>query len=224
MCRYSLTLSVLALAALAVAQITPSSADPAPAKKADSAPAKPPQDWKEDPVCRMVFFAVLEGLYTDGVSSEAVDRVVGRKTQGGAPEIKQTFVIQCPLCHPVYEAFRLYQQRSAFSGVKQNSFGKGLDTQLESRLQNENLVVRQRALEVLVKKWVGRRLALMRLTEAEREDWARRLGERSNQGKALLKELRVKDAWYKAWSGYAGCPSCDGTTAACQSVKVSEKK
>jgi hypothetical protein len=224
MCRFSLTLSVLALAALAVAQTSLSSADPVPAKKAETAPAKPTEDWKEDPVCRMVFFAVLEGLYSDGVSTEAVDRVVGRKAKGGAPEIKQTFVIQCPLCHPVYEAFCLYQQRSTFNGDKRDTFGKGLDTQLERLLQSENLVTRQRALEVLVQDWVGRRLGLMRLSESERRDWAQRLEERSKQGKDRLKELRLKDSWYKAWSGYAGCPSCDGTTAACKAVKAAAKK
>src|SRR5947207_2964848 len=68
---------------------------------------KPPADWKADPVCKMVFFAVLEGLYEDGLSSAAVDSVVG-KTKDGKVEIKQTFVFECPLCHPVYEAFRAY--------------------------------------------------------------------------------------------------------------------
>lgn len=222
--RYSLTLSLLALAALAVTQFSPSSAEPA--KKPEPAPTKPPEDWKEDPVCRMVFFAVLEGLYSDGVSTEAVDRVVGRKARGGAPEIKATFVIQCPLCHPVYEAFCLYQQRPAFNGDKQkrDTFGKGLDSTLERTLQSDKLVTRQRGLQKLVHRWVEGRLTAMRLTEAEKIEWGRRLDERSDQGKKLLTELRGKDPVYACWSGYAGCPACDASTSGCKAAKVVSKK
>src|SRR5256885_249044 len=89
-----------------------STADP-PSAAAPKKETKPLTDWKQDPVCKMVFFAVLEGLYEDGVSSEAADSVVG-KSKDGKTEIKQTFVFECPLCHPVYEAFRVYQQRPAF--------------------------------------------------------------------------------------------------------------
>ena len=58
-----------------------------PAKKEAPAAPKLTDDWKDDPVCRMVFFAVLEGLYTDGVSSEAADRVVGRKAKDGPADL-----------------------------------------------------------------------------------------------------------------------------------------
>ena len=34
--------------------------------------------WKDDPVCQMVFFAVLEGLYSQGVSDEVVESIVGQ--------------------------------------------------------------------------------------------------------------------------------------------------
>src|SRR4051794_22169162 len=118
----------LALSLLGVALLSPAPAEPV--KKSD--PSKLPESWKDDPVCQMVFFAVLEGLYTDGVSTEAVDQVVGRKAKGGAPDIKATLVIQCPLRHPVYEAFCLYQQRPTFTGFKAqpDTFGKGLETNL----------------------------------------------------------------------------------------------
>src|SRR5262245_840254 len=174
--RYSF---LVVLAALAFFQLAPAE----PAKPAAPPPPKPSADWKEDPVCRMVFFAVLEGLYTDGVSTEAADRVVGRK-KGGAPDVKQTFVIQCPLCHPVYEAFCLYQQRPAFQGGKRDTLGKGLDPRLEEGLRSEGLITRQRALEVVVQDWVGRRLAQMRLSAEEKAEWVRKLDERSTQGNA----------------------------------------
>jgi hypothetical protein len=210
-----LLLALGALAALAVAPFSP--ADPVPAKKAPAAPTKA-DDWKADPVCRMVFFAVLEGLYADGVSTEAVDAVVGRKAKGGAPEIKATFVIECPLCHPVYEAFRAYQQRPAFAGGNRDSFGKGLDANLERGLRSKGLLARQGALRQVVRQWVGRRLELMRLSPAEKAEWARRLNERSNQGRTHLDKLRISDPWYKGWSGYAGCAACDGVTDSCRAL------
>jgi hypothetical protein len=194
-----------------------------PARQADAPVPKAAEDWKEDPVCRMVFFAVLEGLYTDGVSTEAVDRVVGRK-KGSPPDVKQTFVIRCPLCHPVYEAFCLYQQRPAFQGDKRDTLGKGLDPRLERGLQSEGLLTRQRALTMVVQDWVGRRLALMRLTDEEKSEWVRRLGERSDQGNALLSELRGKDPVYRFWPGYGRCAACDGTTSACKILNAAGKK
>jgi hypothetical protein len=213
-------LTLVALAALAALATPLAPADPVPAKK--SPPAKA-DDWKSDPVCRMVFFAVLEGLYDDGVSTEAVDAVVGRKTKGGAGELKTTFVIECPLCHPVYEAFHAYQQRPAFAGGKRDSFGKGLEAKLESGLRSEYLITRQRALAVVVQRWVGRRLDLMRLSPEEKSEWSRRLQERSMQGKARLRELMAREPWYKGWSMYYGCAACNGTTDACRALRASGK-
>lgn len=212
----------LALSLLGVALLSPALAEPV--KKAD--PTKPPESWKDDPVCQMVFFAVLEGLYTDGVSNEAVDRVLGRKARGGAADIKATLVIQCPLCHPVFEAFSLYQQRPTFTGFKgqPDTFGKGLDPSLARGLESENLITRQHALQTLVQRWVERRMTLMRLTEAEKSEWMSRLQARSDQGKTMLTQLRNSDPVYKAWSGYAGCPACDGSTSGCKAAKAAAKK
>jgi hypothetical protein len=64
----------------------------------------------------------------------------------------------------------------------------------------------------------------MRLSEKEKAEWFSRLEERSAQGKGQLTKLRVTDPIYKAWSGYAGCPACDGSTAACRNLRVVEKK
>jgi hypothetical protein len=211
--RRSLVVILIVLAA--VAGLPLSSAEPA---KPVDAPSMPPEKWQEDPTCRMVFFAVLEGLYTDGVSTAAVERVVGKK-KDGTLDLKATFVIQCPLCHPVYEAFCLYQQRPSFSGEKRDTLGQGLDPELEGGLQSEHLIARQRALQQVVQEWVSRRLALMRLSAEEKADWISRLEERSGQGRARLSELRVKDPEYKLWPGYGRCAACEGTTAACKILK-----
>jgi hypothetical protein len=176
-------LLVLGLIVL-LSQLSPADSPKAPMKEAP----KPPPNWKEDPVCKMVFFAVLEGLYEDGVSNEAADNIVG-KTKDGKAEIRHTFVFECPLCHPVYEAFRLYQQRPQFRD-KGDAFGKGIDEKIETNLRSTVLRTRQGALQTLVHRWVERRLNQMGLTAEQKQDWARRLEERSRQGNELLSKLR----------------------------------
>jgi hypothetical protein len=211
--------SLLLVLGLIVMLCQLSSADPPKGQAPKEAP-KPPPDWKEDPVCKMVFFAVLEGLYEDGVSSEAVDSVVG-KTKDGKAEIKQTFVFECPLCHPVFEAFRLYQQRPQFRD-KGSSFGKGIDATLETGLRDKDRLTRQRALQTLVHRWVERRLNGMGLSEEQKKDWARRLEERSNQGAGLLAALKKSDLWYRTW-GYGFCAACRGCTGVCETLKAPRK-
>jgi hypothetical protein len=205
---------------VAVVQLT-SSAEPPKTDPPKKSVPKPIEDWKEDPVCKMVFFAVLEGLYEDGVSNEGVDKIVGR-TKDGKVEIRHTFVFECPLCHPVYEAFRAYQQRPQFRD-KGDAFGKGIDPKLETSLRSTTLRTRQGALQVLVHRWVDRRLNQMGLSEEQKNDWARRLEERSKQGDDLLRKLRGTDPWYTGW-GYGFCAACKGCTDVCNDLKAPKKK
>jgi hypothetical protein len=153
-----------------------------------------------------------------------VDAIVPREPKVGADPVKRSFVAQCPLCLPVYEAFAAYQKRPAFAGAKRNTFGKGLDPVAAKELMADDPKVRLKALAPLVKRWVERRLTSMRLTEAEKADWTAKLGERSQQGKSLLTALIKSDPDYKGWSWYTGCAACNGATDACQAVKPVEPK
>lgn len=213
-------------AALVVWFYQPSQADPpATPKKTDPAPQGQATDWKDDPVCQMVFFAVLEGLYSDGVPDAVVDSIVPRKSRNGDNPVKTSFVVQCPLCHPVYEAFSLYQQRQAFNGdaKKRNTFGKGIAPDLERALKSPETQTRLVALRQLVQRWVERRLTTMRLTEEEKREWTTKLAERSEQGKGSLGSLMRDDPNYKGWSLYWGCAACNGTTDACRSLNSGKK-
>lgn len=197
------------------------------ADQGDTVPAPQPTDpapaeelaWQEDPVCQMVFFATLEGLYTDGVPDDVVKSIVGPGKEGDE-SIKTSFVALCPLCHPVYEAFALYQQRPTFQRDKanRNTFGDGIEPELHEQLLSKTPSTRLEALRVLVARWVERRLTSMRLSEEEHQEWVRRLGERSNQGKQHLSVLITSDPHYKGWSMYWGCAACNGTTEACHKV------
>lgn len=193
------------IAAAAAAALHASTGDPASAAGKPPAPPAAVADWRADPVCRTVFHAVLEGLYEDGDQAAAVDAVVPRGPKAGADPLRQSFVTRCPLCHPVSEAFAAYQRRPAFGGAAAPAgCGPGLDAAVVTRLTADDKRKRLETLARLVERWVGRRLDGMRLTAAERADWADKLGERSRQGRATLLALSETDPDDQGWSVYCG--------------------
>ena len=61
--------------------------------------------------CRqMVFFAVLEGLYRDGVSSADVDVFLRKDKNEKGIEGYIHFVYGCSICMPALDAFRSYRE------------------------------------------------------------------------------------------------------------------
>jgi hypothetical protein len=67
---------------------------------------RPSGAWFKNETSQFVFFAVLEGLYRDGLSTKTVELIVPRKNKGSALSL-ENFIINCPLCYPAAEAFRL---------------------------------------------------------------------------------------------------------------------
>src|SRR5215475_5620678 len=74
--------------------------------------------WAQSQASQLVFFAVLEGLYRDGVTNTDVDLIIPSGDDGKSKFDLEHFVYACPLCHPAYEAFRLYRHRDMFYGFK----------------------------------------------------------------------------------------------------------
>ena len=90
--------------------------------------AKRNVEWQKEEMCQFVFFAVLEGLYRDGIQNEIVDAIIGEKILKKDDKVKTHFVFRCKLCHATYEAFRTYRNRPAFMQTKgASTFGKGAD-------------------------------------------------------------------------------------------------
>lgn len=197
-------------------------------------PAKPKAgpakvvDWKADPACRLVFHAVLEGLYEDGVTDDVVNNIVpADKT--GREKMRRSFVLGCPLCQPVFEAFCVYQNRPKFSdGGKDSTFGKGLPEAVKKGLLSDTLSIRLTTLRGPIHGWVEARLRSMKLTDQERQEWWKAIEARSGQGAATLAAHRAADPWYKDWSGYWGCAACKGSEDATLSLlresKVAPKR
>jgi hypothetical protein len=161
---------------------------------------------------RQIFFAVIEGLYADGVGDEAVAAILATDPDTGFP---QNFVWACPICMPALDAFQLYRGRPYFQGLKlkRNTFGAGLADEVLRDLKSPFLDIRQSAIRGLVERWVERRVASLRLDETERAQWDQAMEERRKQGMAMLAGYRGSDP-IASYAAMTACPFCDGANDA----------
>lgn len=214
------------LATITVSVQHPLAADPLSPPTAEP-PAAKATDWKDDPVCQMVFFAVLEGLYRDGVSDDVVECIVPKTPNPERDSLRKNFVPECPICHPVYEAFALYQKRPNFKdGGKRNAFGKGeLAPEIVKAFKSDSLPTRvKEGIQPLVAKYVAAHLAKMNLSAEEKQEWSKRLKERVQEGTSLYGKLRAtEEGRLLGWSFYGGCGACLGTSSACSKVLTPTK-
>ena len=174
--------------------------------------------WTQDPSSQLIFLAVMEGLYTDGVSTETVELVIGPKDKRDYDRFREHFVYACPLCHPAYEAFKLYHKRQDFYGVKVgviNTFGKGLAPKLIAQLKSDKRTLRLNAIEGLIKKWVKRRIDMMRLTDEERITITRLMKQGRNAGMVRLQQ-QLKNPNAQHDPNWKACAICDGSFDACR--------
>ena len=179
-----------------------------------SAPAgdEAPRPAQFDLEHRTIFFAVLEGLYEDGVTNEDLARILLPEKGKKWP---MHFVYGCPLCMPALDAFRTYAKRPElhYKLVENDTFGRGLGKEVSRALASEEFKVRYGAIQKLIERWVKRRLELQRLSDEERRHWARALRERKEKGEAMLNaEIRTGMAGPRAQM--KGCSICSGADAA----------
>ncbi len=208
--------TLLIAAALALPLGPATHGDPAKPATKDAPKAA---DWKADPACRLVFFAVLEGLYEDGVDEAVVNNIVP-PDKTGKEKMRRSFVLDCPLCQPAFEAFCVYQGRPKFSdGSKASAFGKGLPAEVRKCLLAESTSARLITLRKPIKEWVERRLRSMKLDEKQREKWWKDIAARVGEGTTTLRTHIKSDPWYKDWSGYWGCAACLGSRDATNAVR-----
>lgn len=174
------------LLALALAGLAPAETDPDPSLHH-----------------RTVFFAVLEGLYEDGVATTDVERIL---LQDEAKQLMH-FVPGCPLCMPARDAFRVYRTRTLWTDYKNlpdGTFGPGLSEQTRSALHSDDFATRFQAIQKLIERWVGKRLDLMRLTKDERFAWRNAIADMRKRGNALLQSANA------ALRGQKACAICEG--------------
>ncbi|HYE19935.1 MAG TPA: hypothetical protein VEA69_15910 [Tepidisphaeraceae bacterium] len=185
-----------------------------PAAAAVALPAvsvEPPSaKWRTDPACQLVFFAVLEGLYTDGVPDEAVNLIV--PPDAGGDGVKHSFVFRCPLCHAAYEAFVLYQNRTAFngSGEKRSTMGGAFDPKVLEGLKSKEVRTRVYTMGAMIRPWIERRMRMTQMGEAEQKALLKRLLDYAAEGDKLFRTLRAEPgSVYREWMFYGGCQACE---------------
>ena len=150
----------------------------------------------------MIFFAVLEGLYRDGASNEAVDAILRQDDKGGYIH----FVYGCPICTPALDALLVYRKRAKFTpkkGPHVDTLGGGLPKTTVKRLLGADPKERLDTIHNLLAKWVGRRVRLMRLTELEQGYWRGVLEDGRKRGMSVLRDD-------SSFVGSKRCAVCDG--------------
>ncbi|MDF1858900.1 MAG: hypothetical protein P1U87_01730 [Verrucomicrobiales bacterium] len=165
---------------------------------------------------RFVFFAVLEGCFTDGLIEEDLDWILSAD-ENGVRDGFANFIISCPLCGPAGDAFELYAERKISSKqiIKRSSyrtFGPGLEDEVKAELAKGGQSLRD-ALQKLVGKWIEERIKAARLTDAEEATLRKELAEMRKEGEKALKRMqqgghgdRLREL-YKDWET---CPTCSG--------------
>lgn len=170
--------------------------------------------WPDNPSSRFIFCAVLEGLYEDGVSSRVIDAIIPPTIDGERNRYQYNFVYACPLCHPTYEAMKLYRMRAPFFGLKpgdRDTLGPGLDRTLESELLSEDTAARRAALQRLVMGWIERRFDSLQLSDEERARLYEGIKKGRESGMQMLETLSADGLQDQEWTE---CAICEGSFAA----------
>ena len=168
-------------------------------------------EWQKEEMCQFVFFAVLEGLYRDGIQNEIVDAIIGDKIVKKENRVKTHFVFRCKLCHATYEAFRTYRNRPAFMQTKgASTFGNGVDLNRLKKLRSNDARTRIYAMGALVRPWIMHRIKETRKTPEEKTAMKKQFTKYAQEGADLLKtHKRAKDGFYLDWSFYGSCQACE---------------
>lgn len=161
-----------------------------------------------------LFFAVLEGLYRDGVSDAVVAKLSELDPKSGWP---RDFVYACNICMPAFDALQLFRTRPKFFGDKQgeNDFGEGLPEDLERRLLSLDDAERHGAIRELVQRWVTVRFESKRPTEAERAEWADEMAIRRKAAMQLMEVYRANGLSSPSLTMNT-CAFCDAANGACK--------
>ncbi len=158
---------------------------------------------------RFLFFAVLEGLYNDGLSEESVSSVMGEN-------ITDHFIIACPICLTAYEALEAYRDAPAFTSktYRVKGFGPGLAVEERKALAGD-LEERRQQIRALIHRWVEARFVEMDWPEEREATMREAIRRMSEKGAAALEHLKKGGAGEDLANIYADwefCPSCSGAT------------
>src|SRR5690349_12132114 len=153
---------------------------------------KPALPAPEEDLDGFLFLATFQELRAEGPPADALAKVLEQDAEGRYLH----FVYACPVCSPVVEAFRAFAMRDRFY------FGRKGDPLVPEAGDGKALLADPAAaLHDLVERAVARRVAELRMTDAEAARLRVRLAEGRKKGMSIL----------NASKGFAhkSCPSCD---------------
>ena len=158
---------------------------------------------------KFIFFAVLEGLYNDGVGDISVAAILG---ESGT----ENFVIACPICGPASRAVEFYQDRPTMGGKKMvtKTFGPGLTVEERKALVGEP-EERRELVQALISRWIEARIAASHLPEEKEKKLRENLRKYRERGTEALKRFQNGENGeflQKVYAGWDYCPSCNGAT------------
>jgi hypothetical protein len=162
---------------------------------------------------RFIFYAVLEGCYEDGLSTDDISQILLKDKK--TTNLYSHFVYACPVCTPTIHALEAYQSRPAhFYSLKTRvtTFGPGAPPKLKDQLYGEKAEDRLEAINVLMRVWVSKRMSLLRLTEQERAELQKTLEEMRKKGMDYLQNWEKAKGDYpiSAFANVHQCAVCNG--------------
>lgn len=138
----------------------------------------------------LLFFAVLEGAYRDGLTDTELEIILS----GDDGEEYDHFIYACPLCSPAVAAFELYRSRPrrlySFKGAP-NTFGQGIPAEMATLLRSPDPPERLRGLRLLIGRWTDDYLDRMNLDADARGEWESRIAAAKDEGARLLERYRA---------------------------------
>ncbi len=144
-----------------------------------------------DEAHRFLFYAVLEGCYEDGLSTEEVAQVLLKRPG----ESYFHFIYSCPICTPIIHALEAYRSRpEEFYSLKSgaSTFGRGLGAEVRKQLFSAQAEERLAGIHALVQGWVARRFAQLALSAEQREGLQKAIEEKRKRGMEALKRFQAE--------------------------------
>ncbi len=157
-----------------------------------------------------IFFAALEGLYRDGVSTEIVAKILEIDPTTKYPV---NFVWACPICMPVLDALDVYRVRPVFRSEKvpTNTLGTGLSPVVTEAIEHGDVSVRHEAIKSLLEGWIRTWIEAHRLTPKEQAKFQDLMARGRKQGMDYLENYRSLGGSY---ASLKKCPSCEAGNGA----------
>jgi len=155
--------------------------------------------WPDRELQARIHDAVAAGLDDVAPPAEVVAKILTTDAQGRPV----SFIVGCPICEPVLEAFKAYRPQRPTK----------LSPEQMAALSQDDPLLRTAAVGRLVRDFVATSVASAGWTEAQRKDWDERIHRAEREGQRQLRQRQAEgvDAYQLMWT----CKMCDAAAGGC---------